>query len=454
MDYIDVPASVKDGAVRDWLMDESRLAFQDGCNVVSYSMVDSVDRKDVVSHHVAYITGFDEKGDCILESSMPDGFQICGTHKADCPIRDSGLLTGDKGLVTIRTKDTVFIVVDNQEEYDEALKHTCVAERKVLQVDDNNPISVLDVVSLNDTSKVDYCVVVHSDKYFDYVDEHINRSLFDDMYHAPYLMESLQSDFYHKNKNFGMVLSEYNMKPDLASSNALHKPSLCIMPSNPMLGAPVVDDVKGVDDFVRRFPAVLEEWKQDAEQYYPGLVKSYKGFYSREQFDKDVNAQYESFTEMFHDVQKVCALTSRGFDVCRGKEPGEVLVMDSESDNLLMSVSVSKFSDFSKAFSESLPYVDYDYLAKDFTNKDKTALKFSDDKDVLAKWQDVLVGVKQRFEEDLLDTWRNVLSGVKQRFEEADAVMKKIDSGELDMPVEYQLDGSRKPAEHTQNKGR
>ena len=454
MDYIDVPASVKDGAVRDWLMDESRLAFQDGCNVVSYSMVDSVDRKDVVSHHVAYITGFDEKGDCILESSMPDGFQICGTHKADCPIRDSGLLTGDKGLVTIRTKDTVFIVVDNQEEYDEALKHTCVAERKVLQVDDNNPISVLDVVSLNDTSKVDYCVVVHSDKYFDYVDEHINRSLFDDMYHAPYLMESLQSDFYHKNKNFGMVLSEYNMKPDLASSNALHKPSLCIMPSNPMLGAPVVDDVKGVDDFVRRFPAVLEEWKQDAEQYYPGLAKSYKGFYSREQFDKDVNAQYESFTEMFHDVQKVCALTSRGFDVCRGKEPGEVLVMDSESDNLLMSVSVSKFSDFSKAFSESLPYVDYDYLAKDFTNKDKTALKFSDDKDVLAKWQDVLVGVKQRFEEDLLDTWRNVLSGVKQRFEEADAVMKKIDSGELDMPVEYQLDGSRKPAEHTQNKGR
>lgn len=43
---------------------------------------------------------------------------------------------------------------------------------------------------------------------------------------------------------------------------------------------------------------------------------------------------------------------------------------------------------------------------------------------------------------------------IEQRFEEADAVMKKIDSGELDMPVEYQLDGSRKPAEHTQNKGR
>ena len=435
MDYIDVPGSVKDGAIRDWLMDESRLAFQDGCNVVSYSMVDSVDRKDVVSHHVAYITGFDENGDCILESTMPDGFQICGTHKADCPIRDSGLLMGDKGLVTIRTKDTVFIVVDNQEEYDEALKHTCVAERKVLQVDDNNPMSALEVVSLMDTSKVDYCVVVHSDKYFDYIDEHIDRSLFDDMYHAPDLVESLQSDFCRKDKNFGMVLYEHDMKPDLGSENALHKPSLCVMSNNPMLGAPVVDDVKGVDDFVKRFPAVLDEWKQDAEQYYPGLVKSYKGFYSREQFDKDVNAQYESFTEMFQDVQKVRALTSRGFDVCCGKEPGEVLVVDSESDNLLMSVSVSKLSDFSKAFSESLPYVDYDYLAKDFTNKDKTALKFSN-------------------REDLLDMWQDVLSGVKQRFEEADTVMKKIDSGELDMPVEYQLDGSRKPAERTQNKGR
>ena len=453
MDYIDVPSSVKDGAVRDWLMDESRLAFQDDCNVVSYSMVDSVDHKDVVSHHVAYITGFDENGDCILESTMPDGFLISGTHKADCPIR-GGLLMGDKGLVTIRTKDTVFIVVDNQEEYDEALKDTCVADCKVVQVDDNNPMSALEVVSLTDTSKVDYCVVVHSDKYFDYVDEHIDRSLFDDMYHAPDLVESLRSDFYHKNKNFGMVLSEHNMKPDLASSNALGKLSLCVMPSNPMLGAPVVDDVKSVDDFVKRFPAVLEGWKQDAEQYYPGLVKSYKGFYSREQFDKDVSTQYESFTGMFQDVQKVHALTSRGFNVCRGKEPGEVLVMDSGSDSLLMSVSVSKLSDFSKAFSESLPYVDYDYLAKDFTNKDKTALKFGDDKDVLAKWQDVLVGVKHRFEEDLLKRWQDALSGVKQRFEEADAVMKKIDSGELDMPVEYQLDGSRKLAEHTQNKGR
>ena len=435
MDYIDVPSSVKDGAVRDWLMDESRLAFQDDCNVVSYSMVDSVDHKDVVSHHVAYITGFDENGDCILESTMPDGFLISGTHKVDCPIRDSGLLTGDKGLVTIRTKDTAFIVVDNQEEYDEALKHTCVADRKVVQVDDNQPMSVFDVVSLTDTAKVDYCVVVHSDKYFDYVDEHIDRPLFDDMYHAPDLMESLQSDFCRKNKNYGLVLSEHNMKPDLASSNALGNLSLCVMPNNSMLGAPVLDDVKGVDDFVKRFPAVLEGWKQDAEQYYPGLVKSYKGFYSREQFDKDVNAQYESFTEMFQDVQKVRALTSRGFDVCRGKEPGEVLVMDSESDNLLMSVSVSKFSDFSKAFSESLPYVDYDYLEKSFVNKDLAANRNSS-------------------LEDLVDFWQSYLPGVKQRFEKADAAMKKIDAGELDRPVEYQLDGSRKPAEHTQNKGR
>ncbi len=438
MDYIDVPGSVKDGAVRDWLMYESRLAFQDDCNVVSYSMVDSVDHKDVVSHHVAYITGFDKNGDCILESSMPDGFLISGTHKADCPIRDSGLLTGDKGLVTIRTKDTVFIVVDNQEEYDEALKHTCVAERKVVQVDDNQPMSVLELESLTDTSNIDYCVVVHSDKLFEFVDEHVDRSTYHyGEWHIPYnKADFLQSDFCSKNKNFGMVLYEHNMKPDLVSSNALGKPLLCVMPNNPMFGAPVVDDVKSMDDFMRRFPAVLDEWKLDAEKYYPELVKSYKGFYSKEQFTKDVNTQYDDFSAMFKDMQKVYTLSSRYFDVCRGKEPGEVLVVDSPRGELLMSVSVSDFSNFSKAFSESLPYVDYDYLANNFANKDKKLFDFLGNR------------------EDVLNDCRQYMSDVKQRFEEADAVMKKIDSGELDMPVEYQLDGSRKPAEHTQYKGR
>lgn len=170
---VDVTQEVKNEVMSDWLLRESRIMLEKGCNVLQYGEIltpISTGENPKVRYKTMYLAGKDENGEPVLSVHKPQDYVYGGTHSALCPVRVNGLVQ-DGSMVVVGYKDSVCIIVDNQEDYDKALLATCGTERKIVQVHDESYLSVLDAVKL--APKDSNLVVVHSGREFEFIDEHV-----------------------------------------------------------------------------------------------------------------------------------------------------------------------------------------------------------------------------------------------------------------------------------------
>ncbi len=156
-------------AVKDWILEIAEKMEKQDCNVLKFEMLNK--DGDIVPYKF-YRRGMSGNIESDFYDRVPDHFEERGTFTTFCPVYDNGLERSGS-MVVADLAESKCAIVNNLQDYGDALKYFAGSERNVVQLHDDDHLSVLDAVKL--AEKKSNLILVHSSEEFPFVDKHVAR---------------------------------------------------------------------------------------------------------------------------------------------------------------------------------------------------------------------------------------------------------------------------------------